>query len=369
MTARHLALLLLLTACGSSFELADADAAAAPDGGGLRDAGARGPDAGLAEDGGRSDGGALPSCVLEPVGETFGEPCFCRGPVVFAGGHLYHQSIGVDVYRVEDGDPPVEVGHVEERASASGGLVLAAGHLVSLVDFVDEPLRVYALDDPARPREVARLDVAVPPGERLLAAWGDRVFVGSRDLEAGRSALVAVDLARPDRPVARDPISFEGALRGLAPGPSGLAVLLERGTPERPETELRWLDADGTARGSRSLPGRAFPRALALTEDALLVGGGDGVLLERFRLDGTLAPWGALAHEGEWSPGGAVLVRGDRALVAGLAALVHLGPTLRVLGEGETMPGDVGAAAAPGGPFERVWLGAGGGVRPWRVRC
>lgn len=216
------------------------------------------------------DAGSTPTRCGLVLGSTVGEGCFCRGPVVVHGDHVYLQSQGIEVFE-RRGTTLTEVFQVDERPSARGGLVRVGEHLVSAVDFEEPPLRVYSLDDPARPRLVAGFGAA---SHQHLVAHGARVLVTRA---VGEEAwLVLYDLSRPTRPE----LVFE---RRLADAPLAIALddarvfvleALRDAEGHRTRSVLRVLDHAGTEQASRELEGAAFDAGLASRAPFVYVSGG-----------------------------------------------------------------------------------------------
>ncbi len=348
---------LLLAACGSSFMAEDAPA---PDGG----------PADLALpglDGGRSDAFvARPtSCTVE-LGEQQGEGCFCNGPIAYANGFLYRQSIGIEVYAA-DGGELTPMGVVEERGSAQGGLVIAAGHLVSLLDFAEDGdnLRVYSLDDPANPTVVGGLRLPhISP--QALGANGDQVVVATSSID--EISLTWIDLSEPTEPTERWTRTVEATPSGIAVTERGAFLTDERVGPTERTQWLSWWDTEGSLVDEVELDGRRWNRTLLARGDELFVSGTGERTIERFVVGEGLTRMDALASE-DSTVGGEMLIRGDLLLLSNPILIADVRSPIRQLGVVRPPIGDTHHLAAPDGPLEWVYGSGGNGVVAARITC
>jgi len=348
---------LLLAACGSSHMVDDAPA---PDGGPV--------DLALpAPDGGGPDGFVRrpTSCSID-IGERVGEGCFCNGPIAYHDGFLYRQSIGIEVYQAEGGEL-TPMGVVEERGSAQGGLVIAAGHLVSLLDFAEDGdnLRVYSLADPAAPTLVGGLRL---PHEspQAVGASGDQVVVATRSID--ETALTWIDLNDPSDPTERWTRSSEGTPSGIAVTERGAFLTEERGASDDRTQWLVWWDVEGRLVDEVELDGRRWNRTLVARGDELFVTGSADRTIERFAVGEGLSPMDALPS-GDERVGGELLVRGDLVLLSSPLLIADVRAPMRQVGLAESPIGDMHHLAAPDGPLEWFYGSGGNGVVPARVSC
>jgi len=351
-------LFLSLGACGESHTTT-------PEDGGRLDAGDR-VDGGI-EDAGPSDlpdAGATPlECELES-GDAIGEGCFCRGPLVQHERYLYRQAIGIEVYRIDAPDVLTRVGTVEERPGSEGGLVIADGHLVSLLDFEDQNLVVYSLADPASPARLGSVALPEAATSRLVATGSEVVVARST---VGSASLVSVDVSDPEAPRIAWTREVEGAVLDIARSPRGIFVLEERSGRE---AFLGRRDGSGALLDELSLGvGSHFFRRVATDGDEVLVSGGEGRRLARYSVGAGLSLRDVLDGDPERSGGGSILIRGDLAFVAAPPTLVDLSGELRELVTVASPIGDLGHLDAPGGPLEWLYASGGNGVVPLQVVC
>ncbi len=350
---------LLLAACGSSHQLDDTPAL---DGGPA-------PDLTVPTlDGGSSpDGSVRPtSCTIE-AGERLGEPCFCNGPLAYRDGFLYRQSVGIEVYAA-DGGELTPLGNVEERPSAQGGLIIANGHLVSLLDFAedDENLLVYSLANPARPSRVGGFRL---PHDAVLdlAATETQLVVASRSVD--EASITWLDLTTPAEPVERWTVRTTGRPVSLALADAGAFVIEERGEAGETEQWLVWLSPEGSIADEHRLTGRRWNRAVVAHEGELFVSGPTTRTLERFSLGAGLTPEDSLATSDDSAFGGALLVRGEMAMLSNPMLVADLRAPMREVGLAPSPIGDMHHLAAPEGPLEWVYGSGGNGVFAARVSC
>jgi len=358
----------LLFACGSSHVSPSDDAGREPE---TFDAGTTDADATDAPDAGIDAGPSLlRRCELtqDPPLELFGDGCFCRGPLVARGGHLYRQSIGIEVFRIRDG-LPVRVGSVDERPSSQGGLAVAGDHLVSVIDHAPE-LRIYSLAEPAAPALVATVPLEDASTSRL-AGTENLVLLARSDFV--QSTLQLVDLTDPAAPRVRWSLELEGDATSLALSERGVFALEDRGDPAARVTWLVWRETDGALRDEVRLGVARPSREIALHgADVLVSGSPDSpLLLSRFRTaeDGLSLRDSIESGLDFASAGGPILVRGDLALVSRPATVVQLGEELRRLERGgET---SLGAAylVGPPGAFQWVYGSHGNGISAIEVGC
>lgn len=356
---RPLLFLAFLTACGSSHR---ADDDLPLDGGPATDMARVDPD------GGDIDAFAPrpTSCTVE-IGEQQGEGCFCNGPIAYANGFLYRQSIGIEIYAVDRGEL-TPMGVVEERGSAQGGLVIAAGHLVSLLDFAEDGdnLRVYSLDDPANPSLVGGLRLP-HDAPQALGANGDQVVVATSSID--EITLSWIDLSDPTEPSERWTRTAEGTPSSIAVTERGAFLTDERGEPTERTQWLTWWDTEGTLVDEVELDGRRWNRSVVARGDELFVSGTGERLIERFVVGEGLNRMDALVGGAE-SVGGELLIRGDLLVLSNNPILIaDVRSPIRRVGVADSPIGDMHHLAAPDGPLEWVYGSGGNGVVPARITC
>jgi hypothetical protein len=303
------------------------------------------------------DAGPLRSCTIEYFMNQ-GDGCFCMGPVASFGRYLYRQSLGIEVYDVQDPENLVRLDNVEERPSSNGRIAVRGGLLVSSLNFEAEPLRLYSLSNPAVPTEVARFgNTSVrgfTAGEGAIAVIeeGDEStdLVHYRVSREGASETWRTDLSGVP--------AFPDASLGLLGGDVFVATLANR-DPEM--TRLQRFDASGLETLTVLRTGNV----------QLFVGGGElyaiGGEAQLARLDPTTLE--TAISFGDAVFGETVLVRDDIVLLGGSMTVLER-TTLRelpltVVGGG--MAG--GFVHAEAGEGDLVFGSSGNGMIPFSLRC
>jgi hypothetical protein len=244
----------------------------------------------------------------------FGEPCFCDGPVAVHRGHLYRQSVGIEVFDLADPIAPVRVGMADERTSSRGELVIVDDNLISLGEF-PATVRAYSLGDPASPSFLGSLALPMDGRPAAMAAMGHGVIAAS--VGVGTSVVYGILLAPASMPRILWEAPIPGEVESIAVDGMFGYVLSTRRDVGMTTTTLTVLELGG---GGVVLERtvdttESFGRRIGLGLGLVAITGRDPAL-RAFRVNGTaLTPLGTLPTDGSWAFG--IAVDDGLALVAG----------------------------------------------------